>query len=62
MYVLNDIKQSLSRVKLTVSRFKEDIELTRYLENYKSDIELSKLENNMKNSVDYKFAGKNKNK
>jgi len=57
MYVINDIKQSLTRVKQTISNFKQDVELTRYLENYKNDLELKKLDNIMRNNVDYKIAG-----
>jgi hypothetical protein len=57
MYYVNEFKYYLGRVKIKISKLRNDLELINLLENYRNDSDLLKVEQLMK-EVDYKISGK----
>jgi hypothetical protein len=58
MFIVNDLKFYLGRLKTRISKLKDDKELINMLENYKKDPELSKLNEIMLKDADYRVAGR----
>ncbi len=56
MYYVNEFKYYLGRVKIKISKLRNDLELINLLENYRNDSDLLKVEELMK-EVDYKISG-----
>ena len=58
MYLVNEFKFHLTKVKNVIMRLRSEFELVELLENYKQDRDLVKIEELMK-EADYQIAGKN---